>query len=56
MRAAGNERSYALQEDYFDKIDTQEKAYWLGFIAADGCIGEQRGKPSVLVVGLAEKD
>jgi hypothetical protein len=55
-RPAGGERTYELHEDYFDKIDTQEKAYWLGFIAADGCIGEQYGRPSVLVVGLAEKD
>ena len=23
---------------FFDKIDTEEKAYWLGFIFADGCI------------------
>ena len=24
---------------YFNKIDTEEKAYWLGFLYADGCIG-----------------
>lgn len=24
--------------DYFDRIDMPEKAYWLGFIGADGCI------------------
>lgn len=24
--------------DYFEQVDTPEKAYWLGFIAADGCI------------------
>ena len=24
--------------DFFKKIDTEEKAYWLGFIYADGCI------------------
>lgn len=24
----------------FDKIDTEEKAYWLGFIFADGCISD----------------
>src|SRR5712692_8683456 len=25
-------------ERYFRVIDTEEKAYWLGFITADGCI------------------
>ena len=24
----------------FETIDTEEKAYWLGFIAADGCISK----------------
>ena len=27
-----------LNKDYFKNIDNEEKAYWLGFIAADGCI------------------
>lgn len=27
-----------LEINIFKNIDTQEKAYWLGFIAADGCI------------------
>lgn len=29
---------YTYNEDYFKKIDTAEKAYWLGFLYADGCI------------------
>ena len=31
-------RSYYLNEDYFEKINTDEKAYWVGFIMSDGCI------------------
>lgn len=29
---------------YFDMINTPEKAYWLGFIAADGCITSKKGR------------
>lgn len=29
---------YSFNDSYFNTIDTPEKAYWLGFIAADGCI------------------
>lgn len=29
---------YTYNEDYFKEIDTSEKAYWLGFLYADGCI------------------
>ena len=28
---------YQYQQDIFEIIDTTEKAYWLGFLAADGC-------------------
>ena len=28
---------YKYQQDIFKNIDTAEKAYWLGFLAADGC-------------------
>jgi transposase-like protein len=30
-------RIYDINEDFFDVIDTQEKAYFLGFLYADGC-------------------
>lgn len=31
-------RLYKVDESYFDCIDSEEKAYWLGFITADGGI------------------
>ena len=33
------DRKYNLNEHYFDIIDTKDKAYILGFLYADGCIG-----------------
>ncbi len=29
-------RKFSVNENYFKKIDTEQKAYWLGFIYADG--------------------
>lgn len=36
-RKNNNKRTYKLNEHYFDKIDTPNKAYILGFFYADGC-------------------
>ena len=33
-----------LNHNIFDIIDTEEKAYWLGFFTADGCINTGRNK------------
>lgn len=52
-------RSYLaakLDENYFEKIDTQEKAYWLGFIVADGCIAKSAGTYRSLRLYLSAKD
>lgn len=38
---------------HFEKIDTEEKAYWLGFLYADGSISLTEDK---IELGLAEKD
>lgn len=46
-------RKYSYNENYFNVIDTEEKAYWLGFIAADGSIGKE-GK--TLEIGLSSVD
>jgi hypothetical protein len=43
---------YHFDENYFENIDTETKAYWLGFIYADGCIRENQGKGKNKGLGL----
>lgn len=35
---------FNVNENYFKKIDNEHKAYWLGFLYADGCISESKRK------------
>lgn len=37
-------RKYTFNEEIFDIIDNEEKAYWLGFLAADGYVDKQLSK------------
>ena len=46
---------YQYQQDIFETIDTPEKAYWLGFIAADGC-NYQRENNASIIINIQEKD
>lgn len=51
-------RTRKLNKKYFDTIDTEHKAYWLGFIMADGCIckTESKGKYNRLCFNLKSSD
>src|SRR5215213_7989745 len=44
-----------VQRDYFNTIDTDEKAYWLGFIAADGTVVSNSRQYSI-VLDLQPRD
>lgn len=44
-----------FNEFYFDEINSNDKAYWLGFIYADGWI-EQSNRNNCLGIELSEKD
>lgn len=54
-------RKYHFNEHYFETIDTEDKAYWLGFLYADGNVhfgkdkyGKRKG--CTIEITLAEKD
>lgn len=50
-------RKHYFDEDYFEIIDNEEKAYWLGFIAADGCIIKSSEYNSYrLYINISDKD
>lgn len=46
-------RKYTLNQNYFEKIDSQEKAYFLGFMYADGNV---RSKSNCSRITLQKKD
>lgn len=49
-------RKYEFNEDYFETINTSEKAYWLGFIAADGYITKRTKGQNVFGITLHERE
>jgi len=46
-------RKYIVNEEYFDIIDTEDKAYWLGFLMGDGCIKSNNNQ---IQLALSNKD
>jgi len=40
--ANSKNRIYHLDENFFQEIRTENQAYWLGFVLADGCIGANK--------------
>lgn len=53
-----SKRSYTCDYNFFSSIDTEEKAYWLGFIIADGSIEDRKDRQDTyrLVIRLQEND
>ena len=47
IASRGNKQGYPRNEFYFNKIDTPEKAYWLGFLYADGCVHNGSSEVSI---------
>ena len=49
-------KKYNYNDSFFEKIDTEEKAYWLGFLYADGSIGRKKEKIESVNLQLGTKD
>lgn len=49
-------RKYKLNLDYFENIDTEEKAYFLGLMAADGCVKKIPTDSYCVCIGLQDRD
>lgn len=47
-----HKKIYFYNDDFFENINTEEKAYWYGFILADGCISRDKD----LIIKLNERD
>jgi hypothetical protein len=48
-------KKYNFNESFFEKIDTENKAYWLGFLFADGFV-RKRGNSFNIELKLASRD
>lgn len=50
-------RKYVLNQSYFETIDSEEKAYWLGFLYADGNVYvNKEQKQNVVTLSLKNTD
>lgn len=47
---------YTYNHDFFENIDTEEKAYWLGFMYADGCVNMQKNNSAEVCIKLYAGD
>jgi len=51
-----NSRKYSINHSFFKEIDTEEKAYWLGFIYADGYITARSTKQKCIGIAIKSDD
>ena len=48
---------YTFNKDYFERIDSKDKAYFLGFLYADGCNSISATQHQcTIILNLQEKD
>ena len=47
---------YYQDNDFFERIDNEHKAYWLGYLYADGCVCDHGTKRNYLYIELHTQD
>lgn len=47
---------YIQNDSFFEKIDNERKAYWLGFLYADGCVSEKSENNKRIIMQLHPND
>lgn len=48
IRKIGVSKKYFCKSDFFDEIDSEEKAYWLGVLFADGNVSKTKNNAGVI--------
>ena len=56
LNRRGPRRTYTLNEEMFEKIETEAQAYWLGFLLADGRVSQTGSGNWICRVDLATID
>jgi hypothetical protein len=49
-------KKYTCKDDFFSKIDTEEKAYWLGVLFADGNVSKKASNSGQIFLSSVDKD
>lgn len=51
-----NSRKFKINHKFFSSIDDERKAYWLGFMYADGYLVKRSGRSYFVGISLSSKD
>ena len=50
------QKDKTYDRNFFEKLDTEEKAYWFGFVYADGCVSYDTTHTGALCIEISKKD
>lgn len=55
-RSNSTYRKRKFNDRFFDVIDNEEKAYWLGFLFADGCVQNKKTGQKLISLAVTDKE